>query len=135
MSLSSLVEGLAHVGVRVHDLARSRGFYESLGFRFLAGPVGPEPVAILKHPSGLEINLILNAPAAQEPNVLMDLPVKHAGFTHIALVVRDIPAAREALQAANIPTSGYRGRSEAEAVALFVRDPDRNVIELALADR
>ena len=53
---------LAHIGVRVHDLERSVRCYELLGFTKTAGPVGPEPVAILDHPSGLELNLVLNAP-------------------------------------------------------------------------
>ena len=56
-------------------------FYELLGFTKTVGPVGPEPVAILDHPSGLEINLVLNAPDADEPNVLMDVPAKHPGIT------------------------------------------------------
>ena len=41
------ITGIAHVGIRVHDLDRSRAFYELLGFEFVVGPVGPEPVAIL----------------------------------------------------------------------------------------
>jgi len=35
-----------------------------------------EPVAILDHPSGLELNLVLNAPRANEPNILMDVAEK-----------------------------------------------------------
>ena len=49
-----------HLGLRVKDLDVSRDFYEKLGFIFLAGPVGPEPVAIMEHPSGVNINFILN---------------------------------------------------------------------------
>ena len=56
--------GLAHVGIRVHDLARSLRFYELFGFEKTLGPVGPEPVVILSHPSGIELNLVLNAPEA-----------------------------------------------------------------------
>jgi len=52
---------LNHVGLRVRDMNVARKFYEKLGFQFLAGPVGPEPVAIVEHPSGVNINLILNA--------------------------------------------------------------------------
>ena len=43
------VLGLAHIGIRVHDLDRSVRFYELLGFTKTAGPIGPEPVAILDH--------------------------------------------------------------------------------------
>ena len=57
------VSGLAHIGIRVHDLERSVRFYALLGFTKTAGPIGPEPVAILDHPSGVELNLVLNAPA------------------------------------------------------------------------
>jgi lactoylglutathione lyase len=122
--------GLAHVGIRVHDLARSLRFYELLGFTKTAGPLGPEPVAILHHPSGLELNLILNATEADAPNVLMDLPQKHAGITHIALLCPDIRAAKTALEAAGFPSSGGPIRFTPQAEGVFFRDPDRNVIEL-----
>src|SRR5213594_1407505 len=89
------VLGLAHIGIRVHDLDRSVRFYEPLGFTKTAGPIGPEPVAILDHPSGIELNLVLNASNASEPNVLMDVPAKHPGITHISLLCPDIMAAKE----------------------------------------
>ena len=124
------ISGLAHIGIRVHDLERAVRFYELLGFSKTAGPLGPEPVAILSHPSGLELNLILNAPRASEPNVLMDLAEKHPGITHFALLCSDIMAAKTRLEAAGIPLSGGPVRFSADTQAIFVRDPDRNVIEL-----
>ena len=124
------IVGLAHIGVRVHDLERSVAFYTLLGFRKTAGPIGPEPVAILEHASGLELNLILNAPSASAPNILMDVPEKHPGITHFALLCPDIMAAKERLEAAGIPLSGGPVRFSPQAQAIFVRDPDRNVIEL-----
>ena len=124
------ISGLAHVGIRVHDLARSVRFYEQLGFVKTLGPVGPEPVAILEHPSGLELNLVLNAPEAEEPNVLMDVPEKHAGITHVALLCADIAAAKAALEAAGFASSGGPVRFGPHAQGVFFRDPDRNVIEL-----
>ena len=126
MSLTSQVTGLSHIGIRVHDMARTRAFYERLGFQWAWGPAGPEPVAAMTHPSGLELNFILNAREQQAPNILMDVPEKHAGITHIALQIKDIAAAKTALAAAGIAISGTRGTA-----ALFVRDPDGNVIELA----
>src|SRR5579862_909215 len=121
---------LAHLGIRVHDLDRSVRFYELLGFTKTAGPIGPEPVAILDHPSGVEINLVLNAPNANEPNVLMDVPDKHAGITHIALLCPDILAAKARLEAEGIALSGGPQRFGPRAQGIFVRDPDGNVIEL-----
>ena len=122
--------GLAHIGIRVHDLERSMRFYELLGFTKTAGPIGPEPVAILEHPSGLEVNLVLNAPRASEPNILMDVPDKHAGITHFALLCPDLLAAKVQLEAAGIALSGGPIRFGPKAQGIFVRDPDRNVIEL-----
>ena len=124
------IAGLAHIGIRVHDLERSVGFYALLGFRKVAGPIGPEPVAILDHPSGVELNLVLNAPNAKEPNILMDVPEKHAGITHFALLCADIMAAKQRLEAAGFPLSGGPVRFGPGAQGIFVRDPDRNVIEL-----
>jgi lactoylglutathione lyase len=124
------ISGLAHIGIRVHDLERSLRFYALLGFEKSAGPIGPEPVAILDHPAGVELNLILNAPNASEPNVLMDTAEKHAGVTHFALLCPDIMAAKQQLDAAGFPLSGGPVRFPTGAQAIFVRDPDRNVIEL-----
>ncbi len=124
------IMGLAHLGIRVHNLERSVRFYELLGFNKTAGPIGPEPVAILEHPSGVEVNLILNAPSADAPNILMDVPEKHPGVTHFALLCPDILAAKQRLQAAGIELSGGPVRFGPGAQGIFVRDPDRNVIEL-----
>ena len=123
------VQGVAHLGIRVRDLDRARSFYEKvLGFTFIVGPVGPEPVAILKHPSGVEINLILNA-ASDGDNVLMDVAEKHAGYTHVALRVPDVDVVAATMEEHGIEITGgpmdYPGGNR----GLFVRDPDRNVVE------
>jgi lactoylglutathione lyase len=128
MSPGELVIGLSHIGIRVRDYTRARAFYELLGFKHAWGPVGPEQVAAMRHDSGLEINLIVNA-VDSAPNILMDVPEKHAGFTHFALKIEDVAAAEAALAAAGIEITGRRGTNPVNAI--FVRDPDRNVIELA----
>src|SRR5215467_8094970 len=102
-------QGLSHIGIRVHDLGRSRAFYEKLGFEFAWGPAGPEPVAAMRHPSGLELNFILNAAKANAPNVLMDVPEKHAGITHVALKIGDVKSTEYALTALGIAITGRRG--------------------------
>lgn len=117
-----------HVGLRVRDLAVARAFYESLGFEFLGGPMGPEPVAIVEHPSGVNINFILNAsPDASPTNLLMDESKKHTGFTHIALEITDVESVKRQLDELEIVITElveYGG-----ATFFFVRDPDGNVIE------
>lgn len=124
------VEAISHVGIRVHDLERSMKFYRLLGFELVAGPIGPEPVAILDHPSGIEINLVLNAKEPDAENVLMDVAEKKPGYTHIALVCFDLPGAEALLVANGYPISGRMTFPDGNGGALFVRDPDRNVVEL-----
>ncbi len=120
-----LAQGLA---VLDSSLDRSLAFYELLGFRKVVGPVGPEPVAILTHTSGVEVNLILNTAEGNTTNPLMDVPEKLPGYTHMALLCADIDAAEQRLAAAH-PAS-ERMDLPFGIRALFVRDPDRNVIEL-----
>ena len=129
MSFASLITGIAHVGIRVHDLDRARAFYQRLGFEFVVGPVGPEPVAILIHPSGVEVNLILNAAKASVPNVLMDVEEKHPGYTHVALSISDVKATQAALEVAGITITEGPIALAKGVTGIFVRDPDRNVIE------
>lgn len=116
-----------HIGIRVKDLKTSRAFYEKLGFVFLAGPIGPEPVAIMEHPSGININFILNGESKCSENVLMDVPAKNTGYTHAALEVTDYESAINYVKGMGIEITGeveYEG-----AKFFFIRDPDKNVIE------
>ncbi len=78
------ITGINHVGLRVRDLETSRAFYEKLGFEFIVGPIGPEPVAVMLHPSGVNINFILNASeGASKENLLMDVPREaHGVYAH-----------------------------------------------------
>eukprot|EP00035_Acanthoeca_spectabilis_P035743 m.36100 g.36100 ORF g.36100 m.36100 type:complete len:138 (-) comp7528_c0_seq1:150-563(-) len=126
---SKLISRVAHVGIRVHSLERARDFYAKLGFEFVLGPVGPEPVAIVKHPNGIEVNFILNANDADAPNILMDVPEKHTGITHLALEVTDLDAMLEVLKSEGIPLSGGPVDYPHGARGCFIRDLDRNTLE------
>ena len=123
------IVGINHIGIRVAELERSRQFYEQLGFVFLAGPIGPEPVAIMEHPSGVNINFILNANSGITGNVLMDIPEKHPGYTHIALDITDIDAIEVGLNSLKIRIAEGPMTLPDGGVMLFIRDPDSNVIE------
>ena len=122
------IKRIEHVGIRVRQLERSRRFYEELGFEFLLGPVGPEPVAIMEHPSGVNINFILNAAEdSPEENMLMDVETKYPGYTHMALEISDYESAIGQIRDLGIKVTGeveYEG-----ARFFFIRDPDNNVIE------
>ena len=123
------ITGINHVGIRVSSLENARKFYEQLGFKFIVGPIGPEPVAIMEHPSGVNINLILNANTKSNENILMDLPEKYPGYTHIALDVNDIQAVQTSLHKMGIEITVGPVTLTDGGVMLFIRDQDRNVIE------
>ena len=123
------ITGVNHLGLRVKNLEQTRKFYEKLGFIFLVGPVGPEPVAIMEHPSGVNINFILNSNSAISNNILMDIAEKHPGFTHVALTVSDIDSVQTFLhEQAIVITEGPITLPNGGSM-VFIRDPDRNVIE------
>ncbi len=123
------ITGINHIGLRVRSLETTRAFYEKLGFEFILGPMGPEPVAVMEHPSGVNINFILNAsPDASPDNILMDVAEKHTGFTHIALEVDDLDAVRRQLVAQDIAITDMV-ELPGGTILIFVRDPDGNVIE------
>ncbi|MBM7036127.1 VOC family protein [Vibrio ulleungensis] len=117
-----------HIGLRVDNFERSRDFYSQLGFKYITGPGGPEPVAIIEHPAGININLILNANQEESHNVLMDVDIKHTGYTHVALEVDNASLMLEQLDSLNIPLSGGPMKHPT-GTSFFIRDPDGNVIE------
>jgi len=123
------VKAIDHIGIRVIDYDRAAAFYAKLGFE-LVWRGGPEPVAILRNPAGIELNLILNGvPHETVRNVLYDVPTKWAGYTHMALQVVSIEAAAQELRGLGI-TITEGPLTLGDGLALFVRDPDGNVIEL-----
>jgi lactoylglutathione lyase len=124
------IVGVAHLGIRVADFERSRRFYEQLGFRHVAGPFEHEPVVILENDAGVEINLIVNATPSSSGNVLMDVAEKHAGYTHVALLVPSLEETLARLQALGIEPSSGPVTFPNGSRAVFLRDPDRSVIEL-----
>jgi lactoylglutathione lyase len=123
------IEAVNHVGIRVRDRERSVAFYESLGF-VLISDVGfnqGHPV-IMRHASGVVLNLLGPATSPDDENILMDVSEKYAGITHVALTVSSIAGAREFVTSLEIEITG--SFSFGDMSAIFIRDPDRNVIEL-----
>ncbi|VAW72795.1 Glyoxalase/bleomycin resistance family metalloprotein [hydrothermal vent metagenome] len=123
------ITGINHVGIRVTSLEQARAFYERLGFVFIVGPVGPEPVAIMEHPSGVNINFILNADSGVTENVLMDIPERHPGYTHMALDVTDIAAVQSQIEEMDIKITEGPITLPDGGIMFFIRDQDMNVIE------
>ena len=125
------IERVDHIGIRVRDLDRALAFYRMLGFE-LRHKVTFDAVAIIANSAGVEINLIHNANAGDEDkNVLMDIAEKYPGYTHIALRVASIAQTLAVLKAHGVAiTQGPVSFGHDGAVSVFIRDPDRTVIEL-----
>jgi lactoylglutathione lyase len=120
-----------HIGVRVKDLQRALDFYRVLGFELLAKATN-DAVAIVRNAHDVELNLVYNANANDDgKNILIDVAQKYPGYTHVALRVESIKRTIETLRANNIAiTQGPVSFGRDGHVSVFVRDPDRNVIEL-----
>ncbi len=123
------IESVNHVGIRIKDKSRSVAFYELLGFEFSsdAGFKDGHPI-IMKHPSGVVINLLGPSNMPGDSNILMDVDDKHTGITHFALTVGSLDYAKSFMEENDIKITGCF--SFGPMSAIFIRDPDRNVIEL-----
>ncbi len=123
------IKSVNHIGIRIADKDKSVHFYGRLGFEFVsdAGFKDGHPI-IMKHPSGVVLNLLGPANASEGTNILMDVDEKYPGITHVALTVSSIDAAKTFTEKNDIAITG--SFSFGNMSAIFIRDPDRNVIEL-----
>jgi len=125
------IERVDHIGIRVAETERAMAFYAMLGFD-LFYDVPFDEVIIIRNANDVEINLITNANNPNDGNnILMDVADKYAGVTHIALRVQSIRKTIEVLAEHGVEiTQGPVKFGDDGHVSVFVRDPDRNVIEL-----
>lgn len=123
------IKEVNHIGIRIIDKDRSVAFYSNLGFELEAdaGFTDGHPL-IMRHPSGVVLNLLGPASTSETTNILMDVEEKYPGYTHIALTVESLDKAKAFMQQNDIEITG--SFSFGDMSAIFVRDPDRNVIEL-----
>jgi lactoylglutathione lyase len=125
------IEQVDHVGIRVRDRDRAINFYKQLGFEVIEVSALDE-VVIIRNSAGVEINLIINANNPEgDHNILMDIETKYPGHTHLALRVSSIIETIDTLKTAGIQiTQGPVMFGQDGHVSIFVRDPDRNTLEL-----
>ncbi len=125
------ISNIDHIGIRVTEKKAALDFYKILGFQ-LEQEVDFDAVIIMKNKSGVEINLINNGKdISNGKNILMDVPEKHPGFTHVAFGVESVLHVMEVLEKNNVPISqGPVTFGRDGHVSIFIRDPDRNTIEL-----
>jgi catechol 2,3-dioxygenase-like lactoylglutathione lyase family enzyme len=125
------IEGLAHIGIRVSEFGRCIAFYRQFGFEVVREDYG-EHVVALRHRSGLELNLLDSATTDNHArNILMDEETRYPGVTHVALRVRDISEAERDVTAMGMVITEGPVTFGDGSTSLFIRDPDRNVIELS----
>lgn len=121
------VSRCVHAALLVSDLARAEEFYErALGLKKV------DRAAALRFPGtwfqlgeNLQLHLIVH-PGWEAPTPNCE---KWGRNPHLALEIADFEALKAQLQAENIPFQ----LSASGRAALFVRDPDGNVLELAQA--
>lgn len=118
-----------HVGIRVSDRQRSVRFYQRLGFTESAVFARYEANEMVSA-AGVRINLIFNASRLQHGrNPLLDEPIKLPGMTHPAFVVDDLHALQTWLKQEGIAITEGIHPIGPRRIALFIRDPDFNVLE------
>ena len=123
------IQKIDHIGIRVRNKKRSIQFYESLGFMLITdiGFENGHPV-MMQNDAGIVLNILGPSSESNDENILMDIKDKqYAGYTHIALKVSSIIGAENYFYEKGYEITerfNFKGMS-----AIFIRDPDRNVIE------
>jgi len=125
------IDRVDHIGIRVADLDRAMAFYRLFGFEELHA-ADNDAVVVMKNREGVEINIIYNANTNNDnKNILMDVAEKYPGYTHVAFRVSSIARTVAALNEYGIKiTQGPVAFGQDGHVSVFLRDPDRNTIEL-----
>ncbi|MTI02677.1 VOC family protein [Roseibium sp. RKSG952] len=123
------IRNFDHIGIRISNREASVTFYEMLGFELIAdGGYDKGHPLVMLHPSGININLLGPATAKAGANILMDEAEKYPGITHLAVKVKDAEATEAFVTEKGITITGRREFRGTKTI--FIRDPDRNVLEL-----
>lgn len=117
-----------HIGIRVREKKRATDFYKKFGFELIVdtGFEQGHPI-MMRHASGIVLNLLGPSTVQEDKNVLMDIDQKYTGYTHMALKIESQADLEEFLVENNIEITGRFSFKDMNS--LFIRDPDRNVIE------
>ncbi len=124
------IDRFDHIGIRITERQRALDFYALLGFE-VALEVDFDAVIVLKNAQGVELNLVVNGvDTLGSKNILMDVKEKHPGITHVAFGVSDLQGCLADLKRHGIViTQGPVSFGDGH-VSVFLRDPDKNTIEL-----
>ena len=122
-----MMTGIGHVAFVISDLERSLDFYcEKLGFRqafHLDREGTPSPwIVYLQMAPGHFIELFPGGSGENEQ--------RSVGYNHFCLLVDDLPATLQALEARGLPVPGEPVRGLDHNWQYWLTDPDGNRIEL-----
>lgn len=123
------IKALDHIGLRVVDVEQSIRFYTLLGFTVIRNDP-KERVVVVRHPVGIEINFIATGNCnAGHSNILMDVAERYPGYTHYAISVESVAATKDFLEEHHLPITEGPVTFGDGKTSIFIRDPDRNVLE------
>jgi len=118
-----------HVGIRVSNRHEAIAFYERLGFKETYRIPEGEANEMMTS-AGVRINLIFNAAKiTNRRNLLLDEAIKKPGMTHPAFIIDDINELQDWLREEGIRVTEGPKKLGTRRIALFIRDPDGNVLE------
>lgn len=122
------INKIDHVGIRVREKSRAIDFHQTLGFKLIVdtGFEKGHPI-MMRHECGIVLNLLGPSTAGEDENVLMDMDKKYAGYTHMALKIESVADAEAYFAEQGIAITGRFSFKDMNSI--FIRDPDRNVIE------
>lgn len=122
------IHKIDHIGIRIREKQRSIRFYEDLGFALVVdtGFEKGHPI-MMEHASGIVLNLLGPSSEEKDENVLMDIDKRFAGYTHMALKIASLADTEAYLVDKGIAITGRFSFKDMNSI--FIRDPDRNVIE------
>lgn len=124
------IEKWDHIGIRVKSFERSVPFYALFGFK-VRHTSHDENLVIMTHPKGMEINLLDTATVdTKGTNILLDSHENSPGYTHVSFKIDSVDEAVKALKKHDIKITEGPVQFTKGATAMFVGDPDGNVIEL-----
>ena len=110
-------------------------FYEQLGFVLIRKDEN-ENIVVLEHPSGVIINLLDSGKDNNDSkNILMDVDELYPGYTHYSLEVESVSDAKNYIESVGIKITGGPVTFGDGNTAIFIRDPDMNVIEFTEAKK
>lgn len=119
-------ERLDHVSINVTDRARSIAWYrDTLGLPQLNEATDDDEPVFIGNP-GVQFGLF-QADVVSPPR-----EPESSGLRHVALVVDDLEAAKERLDAHGV---SYRPADHGSACSVYFRDPDGNTLELTAYKR